>query len=205
MSFSTMKTKNCALKSPPKKRPKKHNRILQLQQYKEYQSPAVVYSPSTVLEPRAQKRQRQHQEELGRRQKRGEKQQKAAQAAYERKIEIERKNARALERKKRREEKQVAALQHAAERAQKARDRAAATTRKVQDKQIKGIRKASPIQKSNIYKRGGVARRRSGGAPAPPQLPTKTTTRGRNIRLPKKHEQIAIYHSFIRVLHQEIS
>lgn len=39
-----------------KKSSKKHNKLLELQQYKEYQSPAVVWSPRSVQEARAQER-----------------------------------------------------------------------------------------------------------------------------------------------------
>ncbi|RMZ69979.1 pogo transposable [Pyrenophora seminiperda CCB06] len=122
-----------------KNRPIRQKKTLELQQYKEYHTPAVAREKKKV------------------------------------------------EREKERKER---AKELAARSAKKARDRAAATLQKARDKQSKPRRKASSSQKSKISKRGSDAGSQSGGVSASQgaQPPTKTTTRGRNIRLPKKFE-----------------
>ncbi|EOA83145.1 uncharacterized protein SETTUDRAFT_164598, partial [Exserohilum turcica Et28A] len=104
-----------------KNHPKKQKKPLELQQSKQYHTPAVVWSPRTIEDARAQ--------EL-------------------------------------------------------------ATLKKARDKQNIPKRKASSSQKSKKSKGGGDAGSQSGGASASSaaQPTTKTTMRGRNIKLPKKFE-----------------
>lgn len=128
-----------------KKQSKKQNKILQLQQYKDYQSPAVVWSPSSVIEARAQERQRQHQEELEKRQKSERREAKAANTALQKKLAEEARTARELRKIAKEKEREARAKELEIARAKKARDRAAATLKKTQYKQNRAI------QKSSIY------------------------------------------------------
>jgi hypothetical protein len=173
-----------------KNRPKKHKKTLELQQYKEYHTPAVVWSPSTVQDARAQERQRQRQEELEKRQKREKQQERASNAALRKKLIDEAKTARELKKIAKEKEREARAKELRARRAKKARDRAAATSKKARDRQSIPRRKASSSQKLKILKSGGNAGSQSSGVSAlqRAQPTTKTTTRGRNIRLPKKFE-----------------
>ncbi|XP_014550047.1 hypothetical protein COCVIDRAFT_116661, partial [Bipolaris victoriae FI3] len=67
---------------------------------------------------------------------------------------------------------------------------ACCNTKKPHDRGNTGKRKASSSQISKTSKRRGVADDQSGGAsaPQPSEPPTKTTTRGRKIRLPSKYK-----------------
>jgi hypothetical protein len=90
----------------------------------------------------------------------------------------------------REKEREAKASQLAAARAQKQRDWAAVTTKKSRDKQNTLKRKASSSQNLKTAKRRRVVGCQSGDAVAPPpaEPSTKTTTRGRNIKLPAKYK-----------------
>lgn len=89
----------------------------------------------------------------------------------------------------RQEERAARAAQLAAARAEKARDRAAKTLQKPRDRQKIAKWKALSAQNRKILKRRRVVEAESGSADASPPAkpPTKTTTRGRSIRLSSKY------------------
>ena len=173
-----------------KKHRKRHNKILELQQHEEYQTTAVIWSPGAVNNARAQERQKQHQEELEKLQKKERQELRAASAALRKRLRDEAKTARELQKVAKEKEQEARAKELEAARAKKARDRAAATTKKTRDRQNTAIQKASAKQKSKKRKGGGDAGSQSGGASASSgaQPTTKTTTRGRTVKLPKKFE-----------------
>ena len=90
----------------------------------------------------------------------------------------------------RQEQRAAKAAELAAARAEKARHRAAATLQKSRDRQSKAKRKASLTQNIKTPKRRCVVEAESGGGDASPPAkpPTKTTTRGRSVRLPTKYQ-----------------
>ena len=173
-----------------KKRPKKHKKVLDLQQHQEYESTAMVWSPRSIREARARERVRQQQEESDKRKKQRDKEFKAANAILRKKLVEEAKKSREIQKVEREKERQAKAAQLAAARAQKAQERAAATTKKLQDRESKAKRKALVSQNQNPTKRRRVVGDKSGGVntESTAKPPTKTTMRGRNIKLPKKFE-----------------
>ncbi|EFQ87066.1 hypothetical protein PTT_17547, partial [Pyrenophora teres f. teres 0-1] len=96
----------------------------------------------------------------------------------------------AAESKQLREVAKIAREKEREARAQKEQDRLAATTKKSHDKQNTPKRKASSSQNPPAAKRRRGAGARSGDGVEPPRAkpPTKTTTHGRSVKLPKKYE-----------------
>lgn len=173
-----------------KKRKKKHNKVLDLQQHQEYQSLAVIWSPRAVREARERDAIQQQEEAAAKLQKEQDREARAAAAACRKQLQAEAKAEREVAKIARAKEREARAAQLAAARARKAEERAAATAKKLRDTQNKAVRKVSSSQKSKVTKRGGVAAAQSSSSvaePIPKPLP-KTTTRGRNIKLPKKYE-----------------
>lgn len=173
-----------------KNRAKKQKKILDMQQHQEYQSPAVIWSPRSVREARAREAVKQQEEEAEKIRKREMKEIRAAAAVNKQKLLAEAKVARELAKKARQKEKEAKAAELAAARAKKEQQRSAATTKNSGNRLNIATRKTSASNKSKISKSGGVAGRQSSGAAAqPPTQPTtKTTMRGRNIKLPRKFE-----------------
>ena len=173
-----------------KKRRKSDRKVLQLQQHEEYHRTAVIWSPRSVREARAREAAEQLQHHEEKLQKKRQREERAAAAAYKKQIAQAAREARERTRMVRQQERAARATQLAATRAQKARDRAAAAAQKARDRQNTTKRKASSTQNRKKTKRRRVIEAESGGADASPPAkpPTKTTTRGRNVRLPSKYQ-----------------
>jgi hypothetical protein len=173
-----------------KKQQKKHNQILDLQQHQEYESLAVVWSPRAVREARHRKAIQQQEEEEEQRQKQQDREARAEAIACRKQLEAAARVQRQEAKMVRRKEREARATQLAAARAAKAEERAAATTKKSRDIQNTPIRKTLSSQKLKKTRRGGVTAAQSGGVGSEPATkpPTKTTTRGRDIKLPSRYE-----------------
>ncbi|KAJ6276517.1 hypothetical protein J3E71DRAFT_187172, partial [Bipolaris maydis] len=115
---------------PIKKRPRKHNRVLDLQQQQECQSTAVVWSPRSIREARTRDLEKQHQEEAKKREKQQVKEIKAANAILRKKMVEEARKCREIAKGEREKERQAKVAQLAAARARKAQEPAATTKKK---------------------------------------------------------------------------
>jgi len=173
-----------------RKRRKSKRKLLNLQQHKEYHSTAVVWSPQSVREARAREAAEQLQHHKEKLQKERQREERAIAAAYKKQIAQAAREARERTRIVRQQKRAARATQLAATRAQKARDRAAAIAQKARDRQNTTKRKASATQNIKKTKRRRVIEAESGSADTSPPAkpPTKTTTRGRNVRLPSKYQ-----------------
>lgn len=114
-----------------KKRPKKHNKVLDLQQHQEYQSLAVVWSPRAVREARHRDAVKQQEEAEAKHQKQQDREDRARAIACRKRLEaaarVERQEARMAKAK----EREALAAQLAAARARKGEQRAAKTPKKI--------------------------------------------------------------------------
>jgi hypothetical protein len=165
-----------------RKKFKRNNKVLDLQQREEFHSRAVFWSPSKVREARAREKVRVEEERQHQLKKAEMKDLREANKLYKSKVAEEKRLAR--ERAKVVREK---------EKAEKLLERQRQKEKRDAEKAIKlsqsGKRKASaPIKPSNKrQKRSGVD---AGGGVAPKRSPaplTKTTSRGRNVHLPSKY------------------
>jgi hypothetical protein len=170
---------------------KKHankSKPLEMQQRKKFYATGVFYSPRKVREARALEATKQQQEEAETRRKLEARELRAAAALYK-KQQLE---ARKLEREKVKEvkqkEREEKAKRLAASRAEKQHQKEAENTQKALQLSQRAKRPASPkTAPKNKRARGavGVQRGEEVGEAAPTELP-KLTTRGRQIRKPRK-------------------
>ncbi|EUC46893.1 hypothetical protein COCMIDRAFT_91524 [Bipolaris oryzae ATCC 44560] len=173
-----------------KKHRKTDRKLLDLQQHEEYHSSAVIWSPRSVREARAREAAEQQQEHKKKLQKKHQREERAAAATYKKQMAQAAREHRQMAKVVREEQRAAKAAELAAARAEKARHRAATTLQKSRDRQSIAKRKASSIQNTKKLKRRRVVEAESGGGDASPAAkpPTKTTTRGRSVRLPSKFQ-----------------
>jgi hypothetical protein len=163
-----------------KRKHQKKSKLLDLQQREEYHGGAVLWSPRKILNrglEEEEQLQKSHRKEL------------RTAAALHRKIEAEEAKAqRKLERERKAEERKAKAAELAAARALQKQQRDAATSQNSRDAPNKGKRAASRSAAPKITKKRRVVGAGSGAEAASPlpQPPPKTTSRGRQINVPKK-------------------
>ena len=164
------------------------SKVLDLQQRQEYHGGAVLWSPRKIREARARERVKQQEEEQEKLQKTHDRELKAAAILYKKKIAEEAKALRTIARERAAEERKARAAELAAARALKKQQRDAATPQNSRDTPSKGKRKASRNAAPKPTKKRRVVGAESGvNVPSPlPQPPPKTTTRGRQIKVPQK-------------------
>jgi hypothetical protein len=168
----------------PKKKRKKHGKALDFEQSKLANGGAVFYSPSTIRVARDLAEIKEREEE-----------EKQLQKLRKKKEKEEARLLKQLENGKKREERERAKVvrekeraEKAAQRAEKAAQRAAQNTKKTASKPHTTKRKASKAPLSSNKRQKQVS---GGAAPAEAQdvlsvLPSKVTSRGRNVNLPSK-------------------
>lgn len=171
-----------------KRKHKKKSKVLDLQQREEYHGGAAVWSPRKIREAQARETVKQREEEQEKLQKTHDRELKAAATLYKKKIAEEAKALRQVAKERAAEERKAKAAELAATRALKKQQRDAATSQKSRDTLNKGKRKASQSAAPKSTKKRCVVGAESGvDVPSPlPQPPPKTTTRGRQIKVPQK-------------------
>jgi hypothetical protein len=169
---------------------KHKSKPLPLQQRKEFYLKAVFWSPSTIREAFVREDVEQREKEQLQLQKKDKKKLEAASRLYNKQIADEAKAARQRERERKKEEKEAKAKELAASRALKQQQRDAVTLQKSHDTHNKGKRAASRKAEKHTPKRRWVVAAASAtpAEPPPPSPPAKTTTRGRQIRVPRKYK-----------------
>jgi hypothetical protein len=171
-----------------RQRHKGKSKSLDLQQRKEFRSKAVFYSPSTVRESFVRKDFEQREAEEEKLQKKHQKELKAAHNLYQKQIASAKREQRQRAAEERKKEKEAKAAERVAAKVKKQQERKAATLQKPHDRANTTKQKASRSQNSNATKHRQGAAAASGEVAEPPlpSPPTKTTTRGRTIKLPDK-------------------
>jgi hypothetical protein len=171
-----------------KQRQEKKSKVLDLQQREEYHSGAVLWSPRKIREARVRETVKQREEEAEKLQKEHDRDLKAAATLYKKKMAEEAKELRKIARERAAEERKARAAERVAARALKKQQRDAATSQKSRDTPNKGKRAASRGAVQKTAKKRRVVGARSGvDVPSPlPEPPTKTTSRGRRVNVPKK-------------------
>lgn len=170
------------------KKHKKKNKALDLQQRQEYHGGAVFWSPSKISEARFRERVRKQEEKDEALRKATNKEVAAAKKLVKEKEKEEKRVAREVAKEVREKEKAEAAIQKAEKQAEKQRQKEESDAAKaIQQPQLgkrKALEEEPPKKRQKRCHNSGVDR---GGLPAPPPAPPlKTTTRGRNVKLPAK-------------------
>jgi hypothetical protein len=161
---------------------------LDLQQREEYHRGAVLWSPRKIREARVRETVNQREDEAEKLQKEHNRDLKATATLYIKKMAEEAKELRNIARERAAEERKARAAERVAARALKKRQRDAATTQKSRDtpKKVKRIVSRGAVQK-RAPNRGVVGAASRDVVPSPlPEPPTKTTSRGRRVNVPKK-------------------
>jgi hypothetical protein len=171
-----------------KRKNSKKRKPLDLQQRQEYHGGAVFWSPRKVREARARESVKQREDEAEKLRKAETKDLRAAASLYKRKMAEEARALREQAKEQRKKDAEAKAAEREAARAQKQQEKEAATTRKLAEQANKATRTASQSRVKESHSQRGAVGGASGAAAEPPQpqLPPRTTTRGRQINLPQK-------------------
>ncbi|KAF1935331.1 hypothetical protein EJ02DRAFT_485572, partial [Clathrospora elynae] len=167
---------------------KKKGKTLDLQQRQDNHGGAVFWSPRKHREAKARDAVKQHEAEQEKLQKSETRELKAAATLYKKKMAEEAKTLRQIAKERREKEKKARAEELAAARALKKQQRKATTSQKSCNTPKKAKRTAShSAAPKNTKRRCFVGSgSRADTAPAPPSPPPKTTTRGRQIKVPTR-------------------
>jgi hypothetical protein len=173
-----------------KQKHKKKRAPLDLQQPKTFRSKATFWGPEEIVTARERKVEKERKEEEEKLQKSNDKQLAEAARLYEKQQKERRKEERKRAAKRKKEEREAKAREREEFKVRKQQEKDAATTgRSVQQAKtpiLTTSRSAAPKSKKRRRALGDV----DGNLPEPPppQPPPKHTTRGRQIKVPKKFE-----------------
>jgi hypothetical protein len=171
-----------------KQKHKKKSKPLDLQQRKEFRNKAVFWGPVEIQEARNRKEVQEREEEEEKLQKTHTKELKEASRLYKKQKAAQAKEDRKHAAEKKKEEREAKARERDKNRAQKQQEKEATTTREFAEQ----ARRVMPTTSQSAAPKSRKRRRALGDVdsnvprPPPPQPPPKHTTRGRQIKVPKK-------------------
>jgi hypothetical protein len=173
-----------------KRKHSKNSKRLDLQQRKEFRSKAVFWGPVEIREARARKDVQEREEEEEKLQKKHTKELAEASRLYKKQQAEDAKAERQRVAEVKKKEREAKARERGENRAQKQQEKEAATTRKMAQQAKRPIPTSSQPAAPKSIKRRRALGDVDGNAPgrSPPQPPPKHTTRGRQIKVPKKFE-----------------
>jgi hypothetical protein len=173
-----------------KQKHKKKSAPLDLQQPKKFRSKATFWGPEEIVAARKRKVEKEHKEEEEKLQKSNNKQLAEAARLYEKQQKERQKEERKRAAERKKKEREAKARERKDLKVQKQQEKDAATTGKLAQQAKTPIpttsQSAAPKSKKRRRALGDVDGNLLG--PLPPQPPPKHTTRGRQIKVPKKFE-----------------